>query len=124
MPRPAEQRLLAERRVEEPEPARQVGLDRELLFELVLEADLLCVVTLLFFARRDEGPERAALEAVDERDRLLAALEGKHSGEQLPAEAARRELRADEMDRRDEILEITVADDEPLEAVLVGAPAH
>ena len=62
---PAEARSPVERRVEEREPAGQVGLDRQLLLELVLEPHLLGVVALLLLARRDERPERAALVAVD-----------------------------------------------------------
>src|SRR5438046_882091 len=75
-------------RVEEPEPGRQVLLDRELFVELRLQLELLGVVALLVLAARHERPERAALVAVDEVDRLLAAVEAERRGEQPVAEAA------------------------------------
>ena len=76
----------SDRRVEEREPARQVRLDRQLLFELRLQLELGRVVALLV-AERDERPERAALEAVDPVDGVLAAVELERRGEELRAES-------------------------------------
>jgi hypothetical protein len=47
---------------------------------------------------------------------VLATPELERGREELAAEAARLELRADEIRRRDEVLEVGVADHEPLEA--------
>ena len=116
-------RSALDRRVEQREPARQVRLDRELLLELRLQLELGRVVALLPVARRDERPERAALEAVDPVDGMLAALEAERRSEQLRAESLRRS--APERDRvhgGDLILEVGVVDDHPLEAVRVGLP--
>ena len=52
---------------------------------------------------------------------MLAAVEAERGGEQLLAEALGLELGADEMDGGDEILEVRVANDEPLEPVRVRA---
>ena len=94
----------------------EVGLDRELALQLVPEAELLGVVALLILAGRDERPERPALEAVDEVDRTVAvaALEGEERREQLLAEAVRGQLAGDQVNAGDEVLEVAVADDEPL----------
>src|SRR5205823_5653445 len=51
--------------------------------------------------------------------RMLAAVEAEDGGQQLRAEAAALELGADQMDARDEVLEVGVADDEPFEPELV-----
>src|SRR5215211_3331779 len=113
-----------ERSVEEGKPAGQVRLDRELSLELVLEAELLRVVPLLVLPARDEGPERAALVAVDEVDAALPILKGEEGSKELPAEAAIGELGADEVGRGHEIFEILVADDDPFEAVVFQGSAH
>src|SRR5215218_711704 len=113
-----------ERSVEEGKPAGQVRLDRELSLELVLQAELLRVVPLLVLPARDEGPERAALVAVDEVHAALPILEGEKRSEELPAKAAIGELGADEVGRGHEVFEILVADDDPLEAEAVRAPPH
>ena len=57
---------------------------------------------------------------------MFAALEGESRSQELAAEAARLELGADEVRRRDEVLEVVVADDDPLVAgsrPSGGAPA-
>ena len=51
----------SDRRVEEREPACQIGLERQLLFELRLQLELGRVVALLV-AERDERPERPRLK--------------------------------------------------------------
>ena len=72
-------------------------------------------------AHRDEGPERSALEAVDPRDRALVAVEAEDGRQQLFPEASGDQLGGDEVNRRHELLEVVVADDQPLEAELVAA---
>src|SRR5688572_15715737 len=114
----------SDRSIEERQPAREVLLDRQLLFELRLQLELRGVVALLVLPRGDERPERAALVAVDEVDGMLAALEAKDRREQLRPEAARLELGADEVDGRDEVLEVVVLDDDPVVAELVFLPRH
>src|SRR5919199_337638 len=116
--------LFAERSVEEPEPAGEVGLHRQLALEHVLQAKLFGVVALLILPRGNERPERPRLVAVDEVCGPVAVTKGEHRREELTTEAAVRELRADEVRRRDEVLEIAVADHEPLEPERVGTPAH
>src|SRR5436190_12891525 len=113
---------VSEGRVEQPEPARQILLDRQFRLKLRLQLHLLGVVPLLALAGRDERPEGALLEAVDPvRTALLElALEREDGGEQLAAEAAVLELLRDQMRGRDEVLEVLVVDDEPLEAHLVA----
>src|SRR5215207_5292780 len=113
-----------ERGVEERKPAGQVRLDRELTLELVLQAELLRVVPLLALAAGNEWPERAALVAVDEVDATLPILEGEEGREELSAEPAIGELGADEVGRRDEVLEVLVADDDPFETEAVRAAPH
>ena len=76
----------------------------------------------LLLAGRDERPERAPLEAVDQVHRVLVAGELEGRRQQLLAEAVRDELRGDQVHRRHELLEVVVADDQPLEAELVAAP--
>src|SRR5438874_13774108 len=98
-PRPAAARspkrdLVLERRVEEAEPPGEVGLDGQLALELRLQLELLGVDPLLVPSCRDEGPERAALVALDPVDRVLATVEAERRGEELRAEAARLELAA------------------------------
>src|SRR5206468_9150732 len=95
------------------EPAAQVLLDRELRLQLRLELELLGVVPFLAFAHRDEGPKRAALVAVDPVDRVPAALELEHRGEQLRAEALLLETLRDRVNRGHLVLELRVADDDP-----------
>ena len=51
---------------------------------------------------------------------MAAALEAESGGEQLAAEPARLELRRERVDGRDLVLEVGVADDQPLEAERVG----
>src|SRR5204863_5368861 len=53
---------------------------------------------------------------------LERSLERKDGREQLWAEAARLELRGNEMHGRDEVLELRVAHHEPLEAELIRLP--
>ena len=101
-----------------PEPHRDVGLDRKLFLHLRLQLQLLRVVAVSL-ADWHEGPERAALVAVDPVDRLRA-LELEDRREELRPEAALGELRPDEVNSRDEILELVVSHDEPLEAEVVG----
>src|SRR5436309_386662 len=76
---------------EQGEPLAEVGLDRELLFELRLQLELLRVVPLMLLAGRDERPPRPRLEAVDPVDGMAgaerASFELERRGEQLPAEA-------------------------------------
>src|SRR5207249_814046 len=62
---------------------------------------------------RHERPERASLVAVDEVDRIAAAVEAEDSREELRAEAACLQLRPDEVDGVHEVFELRVADDEP-----------
>src|ERR671915_1486613 len=110
---------LVQRGVEKAEPAREIWLDRQLALELALQAKLLGVVALLLLAGGHERPERSALEPVDQIDGLLAAIEREERCQELPAETPGLELRADEIGSRDEILEIPVADHEPLVAEVV-----
>src|SRR5205814_4565372 len=111
---------------EEAEPARQILLDRKLALELRLQLELLGVVTLLLLAGRDERPERARLVAVHPVDRLLRilALEAEDRREQPVAETARLELGGGGVRRRDDVLQILVADDDPLEAEVVRLRVH
>ena len=51
---------------------------------------------------------------------MLAAVEREDRGEQLRAEALRGQLRCQRVRGGDEILEVGVADDDPVEAELVG----
>src|SRR5205809_201598 len=76
-----------ERRVEDAEPAGQILLDRQLRLELRLQLQLLGVVALLVLPGRNEGPEGAALVAVDPVDGMLPALELEDRGQELRAEA-------------------------------------
>src|SRR5205085_10598309 len=94
----------------------------QLVLELRLQLELLGVVAFLVAAGGDERPECAALVAVDPIDRMLAAVEAEGGCEQLRAEAASLELAADDVDARDDILQVGVADDQPLEAEAVRAP--
>ena len=110
----------SDRRVEEAEPAGQVLLDRELVLELRLQLELGGVVAVLALAGRDEGPEGAALEAVDQVDGVLAAVEAERRREQLRAEALRGQLGRDRVHRGHLALERRVGDDQPLEAEGVG----
>src|ERR687897_775333 len=104
-------------RPEESEPAREVGLDRQLLLELRLQLELLGVVTFLALPGRNERPERAALVPVDPEHRQLAAGEPERRREQLLAKASCSQLRGDQMNRRHEVLEVVIAHDQPLVAV-------
>src|SRR5579884_1259631 len=113
-----------DRRVEDAEPACEIGLDRQFAVELRLELELLRVVALLVLAGRDERPERAALAAVDPVDRVLAAGEAEDGGEELLAESLGRQLRADCVDGRYLVLEVRVAHDDPLEAEGVALPVE
>src|SRR2546421_10251115 len=79
----------SDRGAEEPEPAGEVLLDRQLALELRLQLQLLGVVALLVFAGGDERPERAALVAVDPVHGMLPALEAKDGREELGPEALR-----------------------------------
>src|SRR3954452_5001581 len=92
--------------VEQSEPARQVLLDRQLLLELRLQLQLRRVVALLPLAARDARPPRAALVAVDPVRRVAAAPEREDGREQLRPEAARLQLRPDQVRRRHEVLEV------------------
>src|SRR5919197_6429886 len=123
-PRRGRRSLFVERRVEESEPTREVRLHGQLALEDVLETKLLGVVALLFLSGGNEGPERPWLVAVDEVHGPVSVAKGEHRRQELTAEAAVRELRADEVRRRDEVLEVPVADDEPLVAESVRTPAH
>jgi hypothetical protein len=49
-----------------------------------------------------------------------AAVEAERGGKELAAESARLELRRDRVDTRDLVLQIRVADDDPLEAERIG----
>src|SRR5207244_8623521 len=111
-----------ERRVEQAEPAGQVRLDRELLVELRLQLELLGVVAILL-ARGDERPESALLVAVDPVDRLAVpelGLKLERRRQQLLAEAGLLQALADRVDGRHLVLEIGVANDDPLVAEVVG----
>src|SRR5262249_32270664 len=112
------------RGVEEAEPGREILLDRQLALELRLQLELLGVVALLLVSHRDDRPERPALVAVDPVDRMLPTLEAERGREQPLPEAALLQLGADQVDRRDEILELRIANDQPLEAEVVGAALH
>src|SRR4051812_11335611 len=90
--------------VEDREPAGDVGLDRQLLLQLCLQLQLPGIVALLVLAARDERPERRPLVAVDQVHGILVALELEDGREQPVAEAARLQLRADQVDGRDEVL--------------------
>src|SRR5439155_10870184 len=111
-----------DRGAEEPEPARQVLLDWQLVLQLRLELELLGVVALLLLARRYERPERAGLVAVYPVDGLVRvlALEAEHRRQQLAAEPAGLQLGGGGVHRGHDVLEILVANDDPLVAELVG----
>src|SRR3954451_7034756 len=102
-----------ERRIEDPEPAGQIRLDRQLLLELGLELQLLSVVTLLALAGRNEGPEGTPLVAVDPVHGLLAALEFEHRSEELASEPRLLEPLRDRVDRGDLVFQIRVPHDDP-----------
>src|SRR5882672_11550074 len=102
-PRRARPPRASDRCVEEREPSRQVLLDRQLVLELCLQLELLRVVAFRL-ARRDERPPGAALEAVDEVDGMLVAVEAEDGGEQLRAESFRGQLGRERVRARDEIL--------------------
>src|SRR4029077_2647949 len=80
-------RMGLERRIEDPEPAGQIGFDRQLLLQLGLELQPLGVAAALALAGGNEGPEGAPLVAVDPVHGLLAALELEHRREELAPEA-------------------------------------
>src|SRR5215210_4144101 len=107
--------------VEDAEPAGQVFFDRELFFELGLQLELLGVVALLPLARRDEGPERTALVAVDPVHGMRAAVEAEDGRQELPAEALLFQTRRDSMHGGDLVLELRIADDDPRESERVLA---
>src|SRR6266566_3846641 len=111
-----------ERSVEDAEPAGQVWLHRELLLQFGLELQLLRVVSLPVLARRDEGPERASLVAVDPVDRVLPPVELEHGGEELRPESLLLQALRHRMDRRHLILEVGITDDDPRVAEGVFAP--
>src|SRR2546430_457020 len=106
-----------DRGVEQAEPARQVLLDRQLRLELRLQLELRRVVAVLAVVERDERPPRAALEAVDPVDGVRAALEPERGGKELRAEALLGQPLRDRVHGGDEVLEVRVAHDHPLEAV-------
>src|SRR5438128_9270658 len=108
-------------RVEQPEPAAQVLLDRQLVLQLRLQLQLLGVVAALVLAGRHERPERAALVAVDQVDGELSAFEAEDGGEQLLAETLLLESLRDRVHRGHLVLEVRVADDDPAEAEAVLA---
>src|SRR4051812_8572050 len=87
-----------ERDVPEREPARELGLDRQLLAHLGLEAQLALGVALLVARGRHERVEAAALEVVDEVERLVLLLESEHAGQQAVAVAAALELVRDRVE--------------------------
>jgi hypothetical protein len=99
-------------------------LDRQLFFELRLQLQLARVVALLLLAGRDERPPSPGLEAVDPVNGLVglegAAVEAERGGEELASEAAILEFRRDRVDAGDLVLELGVADDDPLKAERVG----
>src|SRR5437763_1498435 len=101
--------------------SEQSLLDRELVLELRLQLELFGVVTILL-ALRDERPEGAALEAVDPVDvrpvaELRLELEG--SGEQLAPESRLLQPLRHRVHRGHLVLELGVADDDPLVAEVV-----
>src|SRR4051794_2060511 len=102
-----------ERCIEEPEPAGQIRLDRQLLLELGLELQLLSVVTLLALAGRNEGPEGTPLVAVDPVHGLLAALELEHRSEELASETCLLEPLRDRVDRGHLVFQVRVPHDDP-----------
>src|SRR5437764_14157727 len=105
---PVRGQSLLERRVEQPEPAGEVLLDRQLLLELRLQLELLGVVAFLL-ALRDERPEGSLLVSVDPVDGLPVAelgLELERRRQQLLAEAGPFQALPDGMHRRDPVLEL------------------
>src|SRR5262249_14142883 len=112
----------SKRRVEEAEPAAELGLDRQLAFELGLQLELLRVVSLLVLAGRHERPEGAALVPVDEVHGMLPAVELEQRREQLLSEALLLEALSHRVNSRDLIFELRVADDDPAVPERVVAP--
>src|SRR5919108_6395765 len=119
MPQFAGKAASLEGRVEDAEPAREVLLDRQFRLELRLQLQLLGVVAPLVLSGRDEGPEGAALVAVDPVDGVLTALEAKHRGQELRAEPLFLEPLCHRVHGGDLVLELRIADDDPGEAELV-----
>src|SRR4051794_29068423 len=87
-----------ERDLPQREPARHVLLPGQLVGELGLKAQLALRVAALL-TRRHEGIEGAALEVVDQVERLALLLEGEHRRQQAVAVAATLELRGDSVER-------------------------
>src|SRR3954465_15111235 len=84
MAKPAICRL--KRRIEDPEPAAQLGLDRQFRVQFRLQFELLGVVALLPLPRRRERPEGAGLVAVDPVDGVLPSVEPEDGREELGPE--------------------------------------
>src|SRR5439155_24250324 len=103
----------SDRRVEEAEPAAQVGLDRQLAVQLRLQLQLLGVVPFLVLAGRDEGPEGAALVAVHEVHGVLSSVELEDRRQELLAEALLLQPLGDRVGGRHLVLEIRVLDNHP-----------
>ena len=118
-------RASSDRRVVEAEPARQVLLDRELALELRLELELAGVVALVLTGR-NEGVERATLVGIEHVHGALVAagLEAEDGSQELGAEPAGDQVRGDEVDGRHQVLDVRVANHDPLEAELVHVVLH
>src|SRR3954452_7628117 len=100
------------------EPACHVLLPRQLVGELGLESELALRVAALL-AGGDEGGESAALEVVDQVERLALSLEGEHRRQQPVAVATPLELGGNRVERHHQVLELAVAQDQPAVAELV-----
>src|SRR5205085_2183787 len=108
-PRDAERSEALNRDAPEREPALELRLDRELLADLGLEAQLALVVPVLG-AGGGERVERPALVVVDPVDGApLRVLEGEHGAQNALAVAAPLERGSDRVDGDDQIVEVLVA---------------
>ena len=87
--------------------------------QLGLDAELGLRVTRLLALRRHERVVGAALEVVDEVDRLALLREGEDRRQQAVAVAGALELHGHGVHRHDEVVEVRVAQDQPAVAELV-----
>src|SRR5205823_789316 len=107
-----------ERNLPQREPPLQLLLHWQLLADLGLEPELVLGVPRLVPCRH-ERVVGAALEVVDEVERLAAVLEREHGAEQTVAVAAALEVARHDVERDNEVLELDVLQDDPAVAALV-----
>src|SRR5215204_6323948 len=117
--KPLAERMPLKRDIPEREPAGHVLFPWQLGSKLGLDAQLALGVAGLLALRGHERVIGAALEVVDEVERLAVLLEGEHGGEHAVAVAGALELARDGVDRHHEVVEVLVLEHEPAVAVLV-----